>query len=76
MIENDITEADATKMELDYLSKRGCVCPHCLSDEIEPTGTVQTDGGAAWQDMRCGMCGLTWVDQYKLNGITVTGYED
>lgn len=61
----------ATKEE--YINAKGNHCPHCGSKSIS-AGSLQADGGEAWQEVTCDTCGEQWNDIYKLTNIEkITG---
>ncbi len=49
-----------------YLKNGWSKCPSCKSVSIEGE-SVQIDGNAAVQEMRCAECGLEWADTYVLS---------
>jgi len=52
----------------EYITKGGVHCPFCGSDDLTAEG-VEIDGGAATQEVGCGLCGENWIDTYTLAGI-------
>jgi transposase-like protein len=56
------------EMEQKYVKLLGNNCPFCNSHNIIAMEQMQTDGGDAWQDIKCEDCGEWWTDLYKLVG--------
>ena len=53
-----------------YVEAGGTKCPACGSGEVENfAGWKAFPGGKAMQHVRCGACGCTWMDVYKLTGF-------
>lgn len=50
----------------EYVKNVGGYCPVCESTDIEAPSSPEIDGGTAWQDVKCGVCGSRWADYYKL----------
>ena len=53
----------------EYVAKLGTNCPVCQSTQLEGS-SVDIDGGAASQEIRCKTCGASWNDIYTLTGYT------
>jgi hypothetical protein len=53
----------------EYVKNHGQKCPQCGGAEIEG-GTVEVLGGFATQEISCGDCGASWLDNYNLIGFT------
>ena len=51
----------------EYVAKKGLVCPHCGSTDIEG-GHVVIDEGKAYQKVGCNECDKDWTDTYVLTG--------
>ena len=51
----------------EYAQHGGSKCPNCGSFEITGGG-FDTDGGYAYQKIKCNDCEHTWEDEYKLVG--------
>lgn len=49
-----------------YVNNRGGQCPKCSSKNLDAHGTLQSDGGSAWQDVVCMDCGFEFKDVYTL----------
>jgi transcription elongation factor Elf1 len=45
------------------------VCPRCGGCDFEGD-SIQVDNNIAWQSIMCNECGLSWVDEYTLTGIS------
>ena len=50
-------------------------CPRCGSGSLDG-GFVEVDGRYAWQRVRCGECGLSWVDTYRFDNASYFEDED
>lgn len=63
--------ADFTQSELkSYLTHPG-MCPRCKRSGLEG-GSIEIDGGIAWQEINCLDCALKWNDIYQLTNAEVT----
>ena len=52
-----------------YIATGGVSCPRCKCDTMIEGGSVELDGGIAWQNVWCTACELNWTDQYTLTSI-------
>ena len=52
----------------EYIKKGGVRCPNCTSDNLNG-GSIEIDGGCAYQGVCCLDCAAEWVDEYKLVGV-------
>lgn len=50
----------------EYESSLGVICPRCKEEDVNLVGDLDAQEGAAFQDCRCGSCGLHWSDGYFL----------
>lgn len=53
---------------VEYVRKDGGYCPRCKRDDAEGH-RFEADGDGAFQPMKCGSCGYTWLDEYVLSSI-------
>jgi len=55
----------------EYLSSGGTQdCPYCgKSIENATYGTIEVEGGQAWQKIACESCNRIWNDIYRMTGI-------
>lgn len=53
-----------------YVRSMGLVCPCCESEDIAPTGPMESDAGVAWCERQCGQCKASWMETYGLVGYT------
>lgn len=53
-----------------YAEAAGVECPNCRHQGLI-TGTIEGNGSAAYQPVKCERCGARWVDCY-----TLTGYDN
>jgi hypothetical protein len=53
-----------------YVRLMGIMCPCCESEDIEPTGPMESDAGVAWCERQCNCCKATWMETYGLVGYT------
>ena len=52
-----------------YLKSHGRICPHCGGNDVETTGTVDTDSDWHKEEVGCNDCKATWDDVYTLQGF-------
>ena len=53
-----------------YVRRMGLVCPCCESEDIAPTGAMESDAGVAWCERLCRQCKASWTETYGLIGYT------
>ncbi len=59
----------AAMTQKQYVECEGLACPICeLKGSVEG-GSIEIDGGAAYQDCNCSECGAQWTDYYQLAGF-------
>jgi len=46
-------------------------CPTCGSEEVEPSGPIQSDGGEAWQHVTCQDCGEEYKEYWRWVGTSL-----
>lgn len=61
-----------TVSQSQYISNSN-VCPHCGQKNLDGD-SMQVDSNIAWQSIWCEDCGLTWIDEYKLTGLSEVGF--
>lgn len=61
-------EITMPKTDRQYIKTSGQQCPSCEAHEVTTVDHVETDGGSAWQEVKCDSCEATWQDIYKLTG--------
>lgn len=62
-------QTDEEKRSQEYVNDDGFLCPICKKGPIFADGSVEVDGGVAYQGITCESCGASWNDIYRLIGI-------
>lgn len=51
----------------EYVERKGLVCPHCLSNDIQCTlHNLEIEEGMLYQNVLCFTCGEEWTEKYQL----------
>ena len=59
----------STLTQKEYIESEGLACPVCKLKGNAEGGSVDIDGGAAYQNCNCTECGAEWTDYYQLAGF-------
>jgi predicted Zn-ribbon and HTH transcriptional regulator len=49
--------------------KKGYICPHCKSEEIESSTGITVDDNEAFMPLYCLDCNEEWIEYYTLTDI-------
>ena len=58
------------QMQKRYIDRQGQRCPWCDHEALSG-GSIDIDGGGAFQEITCEGCDATWLDHYQLTGVEV-----
>lgn len=68
--QEEIYPGISIEKEKEYVDSGGRSCPYCSSDQIDLDSGPNVDGSIVSVPVICEECGKTWIDLYKLTGIT------